>query len=72
MAQALTCRALHQLLFAFPKLMASLSPKYPLTAKLYEEVKASPRIAAYLKSDRRQPYSHGIFRYYPELDLPEA
>lgn len=37
MAQALTCRALHQLLFAFPKLMASLSPKYPLTAKLYEK-----------------------------------
>ena len=58
-----------KLLFAFPNLMAKLGPNYPLVVKLYKKVKAAPRIAAYLSSTRRQPYSHGIFRLYPELDL---
>ncbi|KAL8292628.1 hypothetical protein RQP46_001240 [Phenoliferia psychrophenolica] len=59
------------MLFAFPNLMARLKPQYPLVTKLYEKVKAAPRIEAYLNSPRRMPYSHGIFRLYPELD-PKA
>ncbi|KAM0756597.1 hypothetical protein T439DRAFT_309082 [Meredithblackwellia eburnea MCA 4105] len=54
--------------FAFPKLIAKLSPKYPLTFALYDRVKESPRIKSYLESDRRFEYSQGIFRHYPELD----
>jgi len=36
---------------------------------LHDKVAARPRIAAYLASERRLPFSqHGIFRNYPELD----
>jgi glutathione S-transferase len=36
---------------------------------LHDRVAARPRIAAYLSSDRRLPFSEeGIFRHYPELD----
>ncbi|KAK4705455.1 hypothetical protein P7C70_g745, partial [Phenoliferia sp. Uapishka_3] len=56
------------LLFAFPCLMAQVTPQYPLISRLYERIKESPRVVAYLKSDRRQPYSMGLFRFYPELD----
>jgi glutathione S-transferase len=29
-----------------------------------------PRVAAYLRSERRLPFNEqGIFRHYPELDL---
>ncbi|KPV75944.1 uncharacterized protein RHOBADRAFT_14034 [Rhodotorula graminis WP1] len=59
------------LLFAFPRLMAKTLPEYPKVRNLYERVKAAPRIKAYLESDRRQKYSMGIFRHYPELDEPE-
>ncbi|MGZ8388748.1 MAG: glutathione S-transferase, partial [Rhodoplanes sp.] len=39
------------------------------TVALHERVAARPRIAAYLSSDRRLPFSEeGIFRRYPELD----
>ncbi|TNY22503.1 glutathione S-transferase [Rhodotorula diobovata] len=59
------------LLFAFPKLMAKVGPEYAKVTALYERVKAAPRIKAYLESDRRQQYSMGIFRHYPELDEQE-
>lgn len=59
------------MLYAFPKLMAKVEPDFPGVFKLYESVKASPKISAYLTSDRRTPFNeHGIYRNYPELDEP--
>jgi hypothetical protein len=55
----------------------SLSPseqtgKYDLVFKLYERIQNEPKIAEYMKSNRRQQFSHyGVFRYYPELDDDE-
>ncbi|KAF4119711.1 glutathione S-transferase, partial [Geosmithia morbida] len=56
--------------FAFPKTMAKLkdSGQYNAVFELYDAVKTRPNIKAYLASSRRQPYSNGIFRYYPELE----
>jgi glutathione S-transferase len=50
---------------------AEKSGKYNQVFKLYEAVKDRPRIKDYLKSERRQKYSMGIYRYYPELDVTE-
>lgn len=52
--------------------MSQILPTKVGVAKLYDRIHASPKIAAYLNSDRRQPYSMGLFRKYPELDAPEA
>ncbi|KAB8230871.1 glutathione S-transferase [Aspergillus alliaceus] len=59
--------------FAFPRALARLekSGKYPNVFKLYEAVKNRPRIKEYLASERRQKYSQGIYRHYPELDDAE-
>ncbi|KAK6197190.1 hypothetical protein LQW54_010846 [Pestalotiopsis sp. IQ-011] len=59
--------------FAFPKAVeaAEKSGKYDKVFKLYDAVKDRPRIKEYLKSERRQKYSIGIYRYYPELDVTE-
>ncbi|KAI1269665.1 glutathione S-transferase [Xylariaceae sp. FL1019] len=59
--------------FAFRKAMsvAEMSGKYIHVFELYSAVKERPRIKEYLDSDRRQPYSQGIYRYYPELDLDQ-
>lgn len=57
-----------QLTFAFPNLVKRLKPEFPRVWASYENIKASPRIASYLASDRRQKYSHGVYRHYPELD----
>jgi glutathione S-transferase len=55
--------------YAFPRLMRRLNRRYPLLRALRDRVRARPRIAAYLASDRRLPFStEGIFRHYPELD----
>jgi len=55
--------------YAFPRAMGSLEPKYPRSVALHERVAARPRIAAYLRSQRRVDFNqHGIFRHYPELD----
>lgn len=50
--------------------MAALkkSGDYDGVFKLYDAVKDRPNIKAYLASDRRQKYSNGIYRHYPELD----
>ncbi len=57
--------------YAFPHAMARLAAKIPLLLRLRGEVAAQPRIAAYLTSARRIPFNQqGIFRRYPELDLP--
>ena len=56
--------------FAFPKAMTRLEKegKYKRVFALHEAVKERPRIKEYLASDRRQEYSMGIYRHYPELD----
>ena len=55
--------------YAFPQLMSRASRRYPLLMALRWRVKERPRIAAYLASERRIPFStQGIFRHYPELD----
>lgn len=55
--------------YAFPRAMARLKSGWPRLMALHGRVKARPRIAAYLASDRRLPFStEGIFRHYPELD----
>jgi glutathione S-transferase len=58
--------------YAFPRAMARMKPGHPRLTALQQRVREQPRIAAYLRSDRRIPFNeHGIFRHYPELD-PEA
>jgi glutathione S-transferase len=62
-------QAIEGLHYAFPQAMARLAPGYPGLAALRAQVAARPRIAAYLASKRRLPFSEeGIFRHYPELD----
>jgi glutathione S-transferase len=57
------------LAYAFPRAMASFGKSHPGLATLRERVRARPRIARYLASDRRIPFNEdGIFRHYPELD----
>ena len=57
--------------YAFPNAMARLERKAPRLIALRDSVAARPRIAAYLASKRRLPFNQmGIFRHYPELDLP--
>jgi len=57
--------------YAFPNAMARAERKTPLLVALRDRVAARPRIARYLASDRRLPFNEdGIFRRYPELDLP--
>jgi len=55
--------------YAFPQAMARVEPTFPGLLELHARVAARPRIAAYLASPRRLPFSEeGIFRHYPELD----
>jgi glutathione S-transferase len=57
--------------YAFPNALKNLEPKIPLLLALRDRVAERPRIAAYLKSKRRQAFNRqGIFRHYPELDAP--
>jgi len=62
-------QALEGLDYAFPRSFASASAARPRVCALRERVRARPRIAAYLASERREPFNQdGIFRRYPELD----
>lgn len=55
--------------YAFPRVMEGMSRKRPRLMALHQRVKDRPRIAAYLASGRRLPFStEGVFRHYPELD----
>lgn len=57
------------LAYAFPNAFARLAPRLPLLCALRDRVAARPRIAAYLASERHQPFNEqDIFRHYPELD----
>lgn len=55
---------------AFPKAMGRLEKegKYGKVFALYERVGGLERIKKYLESERRQAYSDGVWRHYPELD----
>ncbi len=55
--------------YAFPKRMHRFERKVPLLIALHGRVARRPRIAAYLASERRIPFSQwGIYRYFKELD----
>ncbi|UMR30563.1 glutathione S-transferase [Massilia sp. MB5] len=55
--------------YAFPKAMARQQDAWPGLLALRDKVARRPRIAAYLASERRLPFSEeGIFRHYPELE----
>ena len=56
-------------LFAFPKEMEARKKEFQgLFGTFYESVRGKGGLEEYLKSERRLPYSEGIFRHYPELD----
>jgi glutathione S-transferase len=55
--------------YAFPRAMRGYAADYPGLARCHDAVRRRPRIAAYLKSERRIAFNEtGIFRHYPELD----
>jgi glutathione S-transferase len=58
--------------YAFPRAMARLEPDHPHLVGIHDRVAERPRVANYLASARRLPFSEqDLFRHYPELD-PEA
>jgi glutathione S-transferase len=62
-------QALEGLAYAFPRAFARASQATPGVLALRDHVRARPRLAAYLASERRLPFNQdGIFRRYPELD----
>jgi glutathione S-transferase len=62
-------QAVAGLSYAFPRAMERVRPDVPRLLALCDRIAARPRLAAYLASPRRLPFSeHGIFRHYPELD----
>ena len=57
--------------YAFPRAAQAALAATPGVVALHDRVAALPRVAAYLRSDRRVPFNEqGIFRRYAELDLP--
>jgi len=57
------------LLYALPKASRKALGKVPLVRALHAGVARHERLAAYLASDRRVPFSEDdIFRHYPPLD----
>ena len=55
--------------YAFPKRMQRFERKVPRLLALHDRIARRPRIAAYLASERRIPFSQwGIYRYFKELD----
>jgi glutathione S-transferase len=56
--------------YAFPKASAAVLARAPNVTRLHDRVASLPRVAAYLRSERRIEFSaEGIFRQYPELDI---
>ena len=57
--------------FSFPDTMKRIEPQYPGLAALHDRIAARPNIAAYRSSPRHMAFNdRGIFRHYPELDVP--
>lgn len=58
--------------YAFPNAMSGLTQNIPHLNELKERVALRPRIARYLASPARLPFStHDLMRAYPELDAAE-
>ena len=58
------------LLYAFPMATARAMASTPEVWRLHDRVAGLPRVAAYLRSERRIAFNEqGIFRRYPELDI---
>ncbi|HUG23482.1 glutathione S-transferase [Piscinibacter sp.] len=56
--------------YAFPMAAEKALAKAPAILQLHGRIAALPKVAAYLRSERRIPFNEqGIFRRYPELDL---
>lgn len=56
--------------YAFPNAAKKALAETPEIVQLHDRVAAQPKLAAYLRSERRIPFNEqGIFRCYPELDL---
>ena len=65
-------QVLEGLAYAFPLAFAEASQGIAGLLALRERIRARPRIAAYLDSNRRLPFNeNGIFRHYPELERDE-
>jgi glutathione S-transferase len=57
--------------YAFPRAAAPVLARTPGVVQLHSRVAKMPKVAAYLRSPRRLAFNEqGIFRHYPELDLP--
>ncbi|KAK4507901.1 hypothetical protein PRZ48_001636 [Zasmidium cellare] len=54
--------------FAFPKEVEARRGEFKELFEFYEGLKEEKGLREYLASERRLPYSMGIFRHYPELD----
>jgi len=55
--------------YAFPRTMEARASRLPRLTALAERVRQRSRIAAYLASSRRLPFStDGVFRHYPALE----
>jgi glutathione S-transferase len=55
--------------YAFPKTMAGMQSNVPRLISLHDFVAARPRIARYIASPARLPFStQDLMRHYPELD----
>jgi len=62
-------QVMESLNYAFPKTMAGIQAKVPRLIALHDGVAARPRIAQYIASPARLPFStHDLMRHYPELD----
>ena len=58
--------------YAFPQAAKKALARAPTVVQLHERVGGLPKVAAYLRSERRLPFNEQcIFRRYPELDLPD-
>jgi glutathione S-transferase len=56
--------------YAFPTATSRALAATPAVVRLHDRVAELPKVAAYLRSDRRVPFNEqGIFRHYPELDV---
>jgi glutathione S-transferase len=56
--------------YAFPRATARVLATTPAVVQLHDRVAALPKVATYLRSERRIAFNEaGIFRRYPELDL---
>lgn len=54
--------------YAFPKEMEARKKEFSELFQFYESLKEEKGMKEYLSSERRLPYSMGVFRHYPELD----